>query len=449
VLQRIFAVVLMLVLGPGAAHALQAVTLGRSVVLLTGPWRFHTGDDPAWRTSSLDDSNWESVDLTPVPGAHDSDVGLTNYVSGWAARGHKGYRGFAWYRLKVSAKAPPGEELALVGPADVDSIYQFYLNGHLIGSDGEFSSSPPTVIAIQPHLFLLPRADWVISGDQWSGVIAIQVWCRAAPPPDAGGIHIAPWLGTAEGVAAQYHLQWIEKFDGYIVDATEGTLFLLLAVMALSLIPFARADSFYPWLAVDLVLLAAVRGNQAIYFWGQRETITEYIILRYVLGDPLLLGLWAMAWRACFDLRREQWTAIAALVLSAICMLGQILSLSMLAGFVPHGVALVAGHALAWGRVAFLLLFVWIFIRGVINRGRSDRLALFAMVPVSIGLFATELGEIGVPGIWFPLGVGVSRTEYAYAVLDLVLFAYLLRRMWRYAPRRVQVGDTTRNALVS
>jgi hypothetical protein len=432
---RIVAIVLVLALGAGPASALQAVAFGHAAVLLTGPWRFHTGDNQAWKNPDLDDSRWESVDLTPAPGAHDSDVGLTHYVPGWSARGHNGYKGFAWYRLRVSATPVPHQELALVGPADVDSIYQIYLNGHWIGSDGDFSHAPPTVIAIQPHVFPLPRAAWDISGGQWSGVIAIRVWCRSAPPPDAGGIHIAPFLATAEGADEQYRLQWIEKFDGYIVDAAEGAAFLLLAIMALSLIPFDRTDSFYPWLAAGLALLGAVRGNQAVYFWGQSETLTEYIILRYVLGDPLLLGFWAMTWRACFDLHRDRWTLIASASLAAVCMLGQILSLSMLSALVPHALAFFAAHALAWGRIAFVLLFAWLLVRGAIQCGWSAWLAMLSMICVSIGLFATELGEIGVPGIWFPFGVGVSRTEYAYAAFDVVILVYLLQRLWRYAPR--------------
>jgi len=41
-----------------------------------------------------------------------------------------------------------------------------------------------------------------------------------------------------------------------------------------------------------------------------------------------------------------------------------------------------------------------------------------------------------VPGIWLPYGVGVSRTEYAYFAFDIVLFIYLLQRLWRFTPSR-------------
>jgi hypothetical protein len=67
------------------------VTLGQAVVALNGPWKFHTGDNPLWAEPNFDDSAWETVDLTPPPGAHDSDVGLTDYVPGWQARAHCDY----------------------------------------------------------------------------------------------------------------------------------------------------------------------------------------------------------------------------------------------------------------------------------------------------------------------------------------------------------------------
>jgi hypothetical protein len=201
VLRSVFGIVVAFLLGITSASAAERVTLGRSVILLTGPWRFHTGDDPGWKSSSFDDSSWESVDLTPAPGAHDSDVGLDNYVAGWSGRGHKGYRGFAWYRLKIEAVAPQDESFAIVGPADVDSVYQIYFNGRLIGGDGDFSGTPPSVISIQPHLFALPRADWIDSNGGYGGVLAIRVWCRAAAPPDGGGIHIAPFSGRPKARA--------------------------------------------------------------------------------------------------------------------------------------------------------------------------------------------------------------------------------------------------------
>jgi len=43
-------------------------------------------------------------------------------------------------------------------------------------------------------------------------------------------------------------------------------------------------------------------------------------------------------------------------------------------------------------------------------------------------LFGGELLDtIGVPGIWFPFGIGVSRTQYVYAIA-VPLLAFLIVR---------------------
>jgi hypothetical protein len=43
-------------------------------------------------------------------------------------------------------------------------------------------------------------------------------------------------------------------------------------------------------------------------------------------------------------------------------------------------------------------------------------------------LFGGELLDpIGVPGIWFPFGIGVSRTQYVYAIA-IPLLAFLIVR---------------------
>lgn len=69
--------------------------LRAAATLLDGGWRFHTGDDPGWADPDTDDAAWEVIDTTAPPGSHDGDVGLPDYVDGWMAHGHPGYRGYA------------------------------------------------------------------------------------------------------------------------------------------------------------------------------------------------------------------------------------------------------------------------------------------------------------------------------------------------------------------
>ena len=51
----------------------------------------------------------------------------------------------------------------------------------------------------------------------------------------------------------------------------------------------------------------------------------------------------------------------------------------------------------------------------------------------SVSLFGRELSQLGVLGIWFPWGVGVSRSEYANAAFAVMLFIYLIQRLWRFS----------------
>jgi hypothetical protein len=55
-------------------------------------------------------------------------------------------------------------------------------------------------------------------------------------------------------------------------------------------------------------------------------------------------------------------------------------------------------------------------------------LALVTLTTIVAGLFGGELLDpIGLPGIWFPFGIGVSRTQYVHAIL-LPLLGFLIVR---------------------
>ena len=71
-------------------------------------------------------------------------------------------------------------------------------------------------------------------------------------------------------------------------------------------------------------------------------------------------------------------------------------------------------------------------------------LALVTLASIMAGLFGGELLDtIGVPGIWFPFGIGVSRTQYVYAIA-IPLLAFLIvpnlafKENARMAPRRAR-----------
>ncbi len=182
-----------------------------------------------------------------------------------------------------------------MGPWAVDSPYQVYANGKLLGGVGKFSGAVPTAYGYHyPTLFALPA---YVPGAPL--VIAIRVWMGPwdAGLPASGGIHIAPVIGLRAATAAQYRLQWLKIFEGFAVDAVPALLFLFAAAMALCLQLLERGDRTCLWLAAALLLSGLQRGNQAFFFWWQIESIQIAVIFVIALIGSLSLGAWMLAWR--------------------------------------------------------------------------------------------------------------------------------------------------------
>ena len=418
--------------GVSAVTDATPTTLGHETLMLNGPWRFHTGDDPSWADPGFDDSGWESMDLTAPPGANDGDVGITPYTSGWNAKGHPGYRGYAWYRLRFTVMPPVGETLALLGPWAVDSSYQIYANGKLLGGIGDFSRATPTAHGYHyPHYFTLPPG--MVSGGPM--VLAVRVWAGPwVAGPSAGGMHIAPVIGTQVAITDQYRLQWLKIFEGYTVDAVPALMLLLMAVMVLCLWPLDRTDRAYPWLAVALVLSAIQRGNQAFFFWWQIETVQDLVVVILTLVSPCSLGAWMMAWRAWFKLDKPAWLPKLVATLTAIYAITQLLAHPwILHATFPHAVASGVNYLSTGAHLAFLLVYLLIVFQGMRRQGREGWYALPAVLAIGTVLFITELVAVHVPGIWFPFGVGLSITECASAIFTVLLFVLLVHRLWSRA----------------
>lgn len=430
---------------PASSEPLR-ITIGQSVARLNGPWKFRTGDDPRWSDPAFDDSTWEAVDLTPAEGAHDADVGLSGYVPGWAAKGHANYSGFAWYRLHLSIDSPPGEKLALAGPADVDDAYQLFIDGQLLGGAGDFSRPTPVILSVQPRKFLLPSTRAASDSTPGDVVIAFRVWMAAdslSGTPDAGGIHIAPFLGTATAIDSRYQVQWLETFRGYVVDAVEPFLFVLLAILACALIPFRLSDSAYRWLAIALIATALVRANQAFFFWTQLESLKTFALAKEVILIPLGLAAWTMAWRSWFGVELPRWIPRVVAILCLAYIVAQFIL--WIASTRTNSFLSVLGTLSTLARLGFAASLIFIIFAGAKRFGANAWLDVLAALLVMTGLFAQELSALHVPSIWFPFNTGVSRTQFAYAAFAVVLFVLLLRRLRQFATEFRQPSHSATN----
>ncbi len=379
--------------------------LRAAATLLDGPWRFHTGDEPRWADAGADDSSWETIDLTATPGSHDGDVGLPDYVGGWMAHGHPGYFGYAWYRREVQVPAGAAS-WDILGPTLVDSGYELYWNGKLLGGSGRLGTDP-RLVGTRPMQFALP-AD--VAGAR--GVLAIRAFMPpgSGASPDGGGMHSAPMLAPRPVGAALHQAQWGRTIAGYIVDFIEPLAMLALIGLALWIRPRSTHREFLLFASIALALMASRRLNNAIVAWTDLQDLATYAWLAKVMWVPAVAA-WTLAWnRWCLPPRRS--IDVLALALAAA---GIIAALSDAPG-VTSGIR--------FGSIALLAVIG----ARVFRRGSVRILALVTLASIVAGFFGGELLDpIKVPGIWFPFGIGVSRTQYIYA-LCIPLLAFLIVR---------------------
>lgn len=381
--------------------------------LLDGPWRFHVGDDPGWAAADLDDSQWETLDLTAPASSNDGDVGLPNYVAGWMGHGHRGYHGYAWYRRPVTV--PPGDRAwDVLGPPAVDHAYEIYWNGARLGGLGRLGVSP-RVVGTRPTIFALP-AD--AAGRR--GVLAIRVFMHpgyGANDDNSGGIHIAPTLAPRPESRALYRVQWWRTTAGYIVEVAEPLAMFALIAWALGARRRSSHARFVVFACIALVPSALKRLDNAIVSWTDLMSLPTYLWLIQVVWMPVSLAVWALAWNR-WSSRASRSIDVAALVLGALGVVAGAMHVAMLNRV--HRYGLIVALALIALRIA--------------REGPMHALALITMGAILVAQCADELSAIGVPGIWFPFGIGVSRTQYAYAIA-IPLLAWLIARTMRFQER--------------
>jgi len=149
---------------------------------------------------------------------------------------------------------------------------------------------------------------------------------------------------------------------------------------------------------------------------------------------PLGLGTWAIAWQRLLEIRQPRRLATVFGALTLLCIATQTLGAIFVASSHMQlmGPVLTALEQLL--RLLFLVGFGYLFARCLIDKRPTRMVSALAILLLSIGLVASELSAIGIPGIWFPYGTGVSRTQYAFGALALViptLIVLQLRQCYR------------------
>ena len=371
--------------------------------LLDGSWRFHTGDDPHWADTNVDDRDWKTIDMTALPGSHDGDVGLPDYVGGWMAHGHPGYHGYAWYRRTVAVPAGRAS-WDILGPTLVEDGYELYWNGQLLGGSGRLGPAP-RVVGTRPLQFALPTD---AAGSH--GVLAVRAYMRPSSgvSADGGGMHSPPILAPRPISDELHRVQWKRTIAGYIVDVIEPIAMLALVGLAFGFRSCSSHKGFLIFASIALTLMAARRLNNAITAWTDLMDLATYAWLASVMWVPVVAA-WTLAWnRWC--LRPWRSIDVTAVVLA-------------IAGII---VAVIhSASVTSVSRFGSIALFV-VIGACVVRSGPMRIPALVTLASIMAALFGGELLDpIGVPGIWFPFGIGVSRTQYVYAIA-IPLLAFLI-----------------------
>jgi Stage II sporulation protein E (SpoIIE) len=208
--------------------------LGKGTVDLSGPWRFHIGDDLRWADPSINDTpgegGWETI-LPDRP---------------WGTQSHYAYTGFAWYRLHLRITPAPDvkTEFQLVLPR-LQDVCEVYWNGRLVGRYGKLPPHPSTPALNVPAVFTLPGPR--------SGVLAIRVWdgpLGSSSPGDGGGIAETPLVGDSQSIAA-YIGDWNYNFlRSTLYINSRNILYFFVAVAAFVLWLRRRNETLLLWFAI-------------------------------------------------------------------------------------------------------------------------------------------------------------------------------------------------------
>ncbi len=121
---------------------------------LEGTWKFTKGDDPAFASSTFDDSGWSDIEV-PGDGTPFAD-----------------YDGFGWYRLNF-ALPPEAEGTNLVASLGfLDDVDEAFLNGVRIGGSG---TMPPEASSqwFEKRLYPVPASAPVFGGHN---VLAVRLY---------------------------------------------------------------------------------------------------------------------------------------------------------------------------------------------------------------------------------------------------------------------------------
>ncbi len=417
-----------------AADAPFPARIGNSVVVLTGPWKFHPGDDANWSRPDLDDSSWGTLDVTPPENSYDPTTGSGGFVSGWTSHGYPNLTGYAWYRLRVRVQdedaGGTGSSLALVMPLNFDDAYQVFVNGREIGEFGRFTARKVLFYNSEPRSFPLPP-------DVRNGVvtIAIRFWMDTSTwltSPDVGGLHGPPLLGESSAVEAMLRLEWDAVNRTQVGNLLSATFLFLAALLGFTLMWFDRHERAYLWLGAACTADFLSRATVMTGYYSTLVSMVFEIVVLDVVLHPLSLGLWALFWAYWFDLENMRRIVRIAGVLVVLLILGTAMVRPPLYGsWIPVNASSWLVPLTVVLKLLLGGLLLWVTYRGMRKRPADGWLALAPILLTIFWSYQEELTIVHVPTIVRILGLTISAGHFAILLMLAIVSVLLMRRFVR------------------
>jgi len=243
-----------------------AITAGKTIVRLRGPWRFRTGDDVRYGSRDYDDEAWETI---AVP--------LT-----WEQSGHPDYDGSAWYRTHFTVpSAPTPPDAVRLDLGKVDDVDETFINGMKVGGTSGWRSY---------RQYAVPAAALNWGGDN---VLAVHVTDIGGP----GGL----WSVTRDRPASTWIVEGAPRWWTLALVNWEDeprTVAQSLAALGITGTRFVVYDVWAerPMTDVSQTLGATIAPHSALV-----------VALRPSVTRPQIIGSTRHVVQGTIDIREERW----------------------------------------------------------------------------------------------------------------------------------------------
>ena len=346
---------------------------------LTGPWRFHPGDNAAWSQPGFDDSEWKTVSPT----------------RDWMEQGFTEQGQMAWFRFRLRVK-PGAKTVTLVMP-NVMRAYQIFANGTMVGQWGSLPPENPRQVVQTPRLFTIPVPQAGAKGDEAGQVVLVAM--RLWEDPQMVGVNAnvlrgLPYAGAAAITERMFTLRYEEFLLSLGTEYTQDVVGLVVGAACLLLWLLTR-ESSYAWFALNLLisclnLLARILGLH--YEWPIFSSIFFYMAagaagqITWVLFITGALGV------------RGRWKVGIPIALAVLTELGPLL-------------VLLAKTPLVWGDGMFFVINsfaqLWLLVYLLQGWRRKVDYARLLAFPYGLAAIASTLDGLG----HFLMNLGVPHAE--------------------------------------